>query len=237
MKFTSALAGLIMLGAMGSAALADDRGFYVSAHGGWSFPENIDSSFASPGLPGGKGYFEFSPDDGYRAGGAFGYIFSQYFRGELELSYSRQDIDRLRVLSFPTGGAFSPWADAKGSASALSGMANAYLTLPTDTIFTPFVGAGIGYTKVSANTIGAAGVPGYTDDSDGAFTWQLFAGANYEVSRDLELGTRYRYQQVDDLVLYASNGDRQDIDKVGAHSLEFTLTWKLTSDDKRAPLK
>jgi opacity protein-like surface antigen len=126
---------------------------------------------------------------------------------------------------------------AKGSADSLSGMVNGYLSLPLDHGLRPYVGGGLGYSRVSANGIGFAGVPGETDDSDEAFTWQFMAGLGVEIAPSLELGGRYRYIEVDETTLYNSGGDEQRIDSSSAHSVEVTLTWKLDREDRAAPLK
>ena len=64
-----------------------------------------------------------------------------------------------------------------------------------------------------------------TDHSDNAFTWQLMAGVGFEVMPGVELGTRYRFQHVNDYVLYNSLGDQQRVPESEAHSFEVTLTW------------
>lgn len=224
------------------SASADESGYYISAHGGWSFPQQTTSEFDSPGLtPGGVGYIVSDPDNGYRVGGSVGYIFNRYFRGEAELSYSESDINTLNAFSVgpvrPGPGFWSGPIQAKGDTSSLSGMVNGLITLPIDTVWTPYVGGGIGYTHVSANDVGFAGIPGGTDDSDGAFSWQLIAGLSFDISPNLELGGRYRYLHIGETTLYNSAGDQQRIDAAEAHSAEITLTWKLDRPQRAVPLK
>jgi opacity protein-like surface antigen len=232
MRLCGMAAAVAVLFVSMTPVVAGESGLYVSGHGGWSFPDKTTSEFNSPGLPGGVGNIVTDPDDGYRVGGAAGYIFNRYISGEVEVTYAEHDISNLRVRSFATGGVLSPPIPAKGDASTLSGMVNGYLSLPIDTVWRPYVGGGIGYSRVSANGIGFAGIPGDTDDSDSVFTWQLIAGVGFDIAPNLELGGRYRYQHVDETTLYNSAGDEQRIDSAEAHSAEITLTWKL---DREAP--
>lgn len=198
-------------------------GFYVGAHGGITIPRDSVSEFDSPGLPGGIGTITTAADNGYRLGGALGYFFTRHLSAEVELSYARSDLDTLDVVSktFPKG---TGPLDAKGSASTLSGMVNGYLSLPMDGV-RPYVGGGIGVTRVSANGAGFAGVPGETDDSDNAFTWQLMAGVGFQLAPNLELGARYRFQHINSYTLVNSGGDEQRVRESEGHSFEVTLTF------------
>ena len=199
-------------------------GFYVSAHGGITFPRDSVSEFDSPGLPGGVGTITTAADNGYRLGGALGYFFTRYLSAEIELSYARSDIDTLDAVSIRTPRGSGP-IDAKGSASTLSGMVNAYLSLPMDNGIRPYIGGGLGVTRVGAHGVGFAGVPGETDDSDNAFSWQLMAGVGFKLAPNVELGARYRFQHVNSYTLFNSAGDEQRVRDSEAHSDEVTLTW------------
>lgn len=200
------------------------RGFYVSAHGGITFPRDTVSEFDSPGLPGGVGTITTAADNGYRLGGALGYFFTRHLSAEVELSYARSDLDTLNVVSILTPTGSGP-LNAKGSASTLSGMVNGYFSLPMEGGIRPYVGAGIGVTRVSANGAGFADVPGETDDSDNAFSWQLMAGVGFKLAPNLELGARYRFQHINGYSLTNSGGDEQRVRESEAHSVEVTLTW------------
>jgi opacity protein-like surface antigen len=144
-------------------------------------------------------------------------------RGEVELSYTRNELDTLDAVSFAFPAGTGP-LPAKGNATTLSGMVNGYVSLPLDKL-RPYIGAGIGYARVSANGAGFAGVPGETDDSASAFTWQLMAGVGYQLTPHLELGGRYRLQHVNGYELFNSAGDEQRIRESEGHSFELTLTW------------
>ncbi len=140
-----------------SAQGLDRKAFYVGLHGGINVPRETISEFDSPGLPGGVGTITTEADNGYRVGGAVGYIFNRYLRGEVELSYTRNSLDTLDAVSFAFPAGTGP-LPAKGSATTLSGMVNGYASLPVDRL-RPYIGAGIGYTRVASHGAGFVGVP------------------------------------------------------------------------------
>jgi opacity protein-like surface antigen len=201
----------------------DRKAFYVGLHGGINVPRATVSEFDSPGLPGGVGFITTEAENGYRVGGAVGYIFNRYLRGEVELSYTRNSLDTLNAISFAFPAGTGP-LPARGNATTLSGMVNGYASLPMDKL-RPYIGAGIGYTRVSSNGAGFVGVPGETDDAATAFSWQLIAGVGYQLTSNLELGGRYRFQHINGYDLYNSAGDQQRVHESEGHSFELTLTW------------
>ena len=201
----------------------DRKGFYVGLHGGINVPRESISEFDSPGLPGGVGFITTEAENGYRVGGAVGYIFNRYLRGEVELSYTRNSLDTLDAVSFAFPAGTGP-LPAKGSATTLSGMVNGYVSLPMDRL-RPYIGGGLGYTRVASHGAGFAGVPGEPDDSASAFSWQLMAGLGYQLTPNLELGGRYRFQHVNGYDLFNSAGDEQRVRESEGHSFELTLTW------------
>lgn len=223
----SALA-VVALGCSLVAANAGETGLYVSGHGGVSFPGESDGT--SPDGP-----TKLEAEDGYRFGGAVGWIFNRYLSSEVEVTYASHDIDTIN-FSFAPGVWTGPLA-GEGKVTALSGMFNTYLSLPATGGFRPYVGGGIGYTQISADKIYAPVLsPITTDDSDAAFSWQLMAGVGYEIAPNLELGTRYRYQHTEAVTLTNGVGEWQKIPDTEAHSVELTLTWKLDRSEP-APLK
>ena len=97
---------------------------------------------------------------------------------------------------------------AKGS--AVSFMANGYVDLGTLSGFTPYVGAGAGYTYVSwikfdsnfycvGDNCGASSFLGSTENGgtkDWRFTWQAMAGVAYAINQNLKLDVGYSYRQI-----------------------------------------
>ena len=224
-----ALAALFFL-VQGPQVQAD--GLYVSLNGGANFPEKTDSVF-DPGMPG-QGTIVTDGETGFRFGGALGYAFNRYFSVEGEFSYMENDIDTLESNLLPGGP-----LPAAGTARTYTGMANAYLSLPTGA-WRPYVGAGIGRARVKSDGVGFA-VPNpfaltdRTNDSDTALAWQLMGGVGYQIAPNLELGTRYRYLNIDDTRLVSDAGDVQAIDNIKTHSVEVVLTWSWQREERVLP--
>jgi opacity protein-like surface antigen len=94
--------------------------------------------------------------------------------------------------------------------SAYEVMANAYADLGTFVGVTPYLGAGLGMTRLSydnlTNTsyyVDAAGHDAgvfntavHPGENSWRFTWALMAGASYDISKNLKFDLGYRYSRV-----------------------------------------
>ena len=78
--------------------------------------------------------------EGFVVGGAVGYRFSRCFRFEGELSYRRNNLDRLIVR----GDLGKLTLAADGHLSSFAYMGNAFFDLPLSCIVSPYVGVGLG---------------------------------------------------------------------------------------------
>ena len=121
-------------------------------------------------------------DNGYAFLGAFGGRFAGDVRGEIELGYRVNDIDRVRIgaVTIPQG----------GDVTAVSLMGNLFKDFPLGTGFTPFIGGGIGIANVEAD-LNAFGINGKKDDN--VFAYQLAVGGAIELSPQVNLDIQYRY--------------------------------------------
>lgn len=111
---------------------------------------------------------------------ALGYKLPYNLRAEAEASYR----DNNNVLAVPTlpGTAF-----LDGTVKSFAGMANGYVDIPTGTVVTPYVGAGVGMARV---------------DMDGAetlFAYQGMAGISLDVSPQTSFVLGYKYFASEDL--------------------------------------
>lgn len=125
-------------------------------------------------------------------GGGVGYQVTDYFRTDLTLDYM-------------TRSKFTSQRD-ESHLSALSLLANAYVDLGNFNGFTPYVGAGIGGTRVKwsdvVDTTNNGILPG---EANWRFTWALMAGASYDLTDSLKLDAGYRFRRVEGGQMFGSN--------------------------------
>lgn len=167
---------------------------------------------------------------GYDAALVAGYDFGM-FRLEAEGAYKRAGIDRIQ-LSSATITAFNDLGLDVGTGEfpldnshvrVLSGMINGLVDFGGPGV-SFFVGAGAGIADVR-----------YTFDGEGSgdtkFAWQLLAGIRAPVSRNIDLGLKYRYFQTGRLTFSDStdvDGDLVNLDlsgKLRTHSILASLTY------------
>jgi opacity protein-like surface antigen len=195
----------------GPALAQPDTGFYLEGNLGYSLPDSVDVSVDR--VDG-----ELELDDAFVFGGAAGYKFP-WFRLEANVSYRRNDVDKVKAGGADTGG--------DGDVESLVGLVNAYLDLDLDLPVRPFVGGGIGaaYLKVDAGDNSPIDV----DDDAGAFAWNLLAGVGYDVTESVALTATYRYLRLEGTDFSADLagvdvGDL-DVDDVGLHEVLLGLRY------------
>ena len=180
--------------AIASPALARDGAWYVELDGGPMIVEDID--FDLPGTP---SAIQADHHNGYDFGGIVGYDFG-LFRLEAEGSYRNADVRQLQVTAagVPNGANGALISNltraAGGDSSVLSFMVNALADFGPDDGLQGFVGGGVGVarTKFDGVTINRSG-PGFLDDSDSGFAWQLLAGVRAPLTDTIDVGLKYRF--------------------------------------------
>lgn len=110
-----------------------------------------------------------------------------------------------------------------GHTSALSFMTNGVLSFLPNKSWHPFVGAGIGMTRVSVDWQASDGK--IVDDSDWVFSYQGFAGLSYDLSKNWELNGQYRYFATQDPEYSSSNGTKFN-GEYASHSIMAGITYK-----------
>ncbi|MBC8036195.1 MAG: porin family protein [Rhizobiales bacterium] len=108
-------------------------------------------------------------DDGFAVGAGVGYRFSENMRTDLRVDY---------------GGEYSVAPGADMSVTTVLG--NLYFDLPTDTAFTPYVGAGVGYGWASIDN---------AKDKDG-LAFGLMAGVGVDLTDSITIDAGYRFREV-----------------------------------------
>ena len=174
------------------AAAAD--GFYIGLGGGLLFPEDSDTrarpseTYPSP-FEGTSMY-----DRGTAFSGAVGYRFARELRIEGELSYRKHDFDEVTVREPGSLAALLPpdlrrdpdaleelkgTYPADGDLSSVTLMVNLFHDFDLGLGLKPYVGGGIGLSRISM-TASSSGTR-TTDDVDTVFAHQFGAGLGYEI--------------------------------------------------------
>lgn len=101
-------------------------------------------------------------------------------------------------------------------------MLNAYYHFPTNTLFTPYIGGGIGWADVTLENDPTAPSPG--DDEDSVAAWQAMVGLSFEESPYslTQWHVGYRYFTADDPQFDDGYGGKTVID-TQIHSLELGM--------------
>lgn len=192
-RLSLALALAVATLGVSSAAMAQGyNGWYLGARGGVTWLD--DMSFTA-----GVSNNNIDFDRGYNIGGSVGYQFGGPFRLEAEVVHRKNDVD-----NFTSNG--TRLTGATGDASTLALMVNGFYDFQTGTAFTPYVGLGAGYARVSSNGISATGLGATLDDDDNKFAYQAIAGIAYQITPEVALTADYRYFATQDPKFRASTG-------------------------------
>ncbi|HVM80073.1 MAG TPA: OmpA family protein [Stellaceae bacterium] len=183
---------LAFLAALGPSAEADGqaRGWYLGPEGGWSLLGEPKFSDSGANLT-------FKPNDGFAAGGAFGYDFGRV-RLEGEIVYRDHGLKTLGFSNVPPGAQAAFGIPASGSAplggdiSSLGFMANAIYELFPHSAITPYVGAGIGGADLHLNNV-KVGSFQFASGGSLQFAYQAIAGVKVALGRSWSASVDYRY--------------------------------------------
>jgi OOP family OmpA-OmpF porin len=179
--------------AIASPALARDGAWYVELDGGPMIVEDIEFDLGAA-----ANAVHVDHHKGYDFGGVVGYDFG-FIRLEAEGSYRAADISQLQIGSTGVSNVgnqtiANQTLAADGDSSVLSFMVNALADFGADDGLQGFVGGGVGVarTKFDGVTINTSG-PGFLDDSDSGFAWQLLAGVRAPLTDTIDVGLKYRF--------------------------------------------
>ncbi len=203
----AAMTACLCLVATGATA---DQGFYIGLGAGLWFSGDSDarghpSEIYSPPFDA-----TGTHDQGTAFSGAVGYRFAEGLRVEGELSYRESDLDEFTVREPGSLAALLPpdqrqnpaaldslrgMRPIDGDVSAVSLMANLYYDVDLGPGLKPYVGGGVGLSRISV-TVGSSGRQ-LTDDDDTVFAYQLGAGLGYQLGgsddRPVTVSLDYRY--------------------------------------------
>jgi OmpA-OmpF porin, OOP family len=232
-------------------ALARDDSWYIGAEAGGTIISNADIDVTNSAGVFTNNAYSINTEPGFDVGGILGYDFG-WFRLEADVSYRRAEVTTIEqnlgsilpiagtvtgtsVNYNPGGPNGSPpgnpfqWNGAQGSMRILAFMANGLLDFGDDDGFQGYIGGGVGIARTSFDGIRVTdAAPVITDDSDSGFAWQLVAGVRYPLSRNFDIGVKYRFFNQDNVGTnsFYSTSDETD---VRSHSALVTLTYNFGS--------
>src|SRR3954454_13581225 len=190
--------------AMATPAIAKDGAWYAGVEGGLMVVEDteLDVHEASGTIPIGvlvnhKVGFDVDALAGYDLG---------VVRLEAELAYKHASLDDAKVDPALSGSPTGLFFDTSGHVNVLTIMANALLDFGDENGWAGYVGPGVGLAKVHYSAdidIPGGGFSG----SDGSFAWQGIAGVRYAISPTMDLGLKYRFLNVSNLVFKEDAAD------------------------------
>ena len=164
-------------------------------------PDSVQENFFEQGIPAtpplGSLFFpgDRSLDDsGYALSFAFGRRHSRRLRSEIEVAFRSNDINQAFPLFVTTIGSDAP-EQTDGSVNTTSIMKNFILDFDNKTLFTPYVGAGLGlsYIDVEFGEATSAGGEATFQDGAGAFTYQAIGGVATKLNSFSDFVVEYRF--------------------------------------------
>lgn len=179
---------------------------YASVFIGGNFGGEFDGNINTNGVP-----LDIELEDGISYGLAFG-VDTNLLGGtrlEIEGFYSDTDVDFVALNGTPL--------PSNGNIDTLGFSVNLIKDFHLGA-FTPYVGAGIGYTQVRSNFNYQGGVLIQVDENDEAFTYKFIGGLGYDITENLTFFTEYNYNVIGD-VDFARNPTptRGEFEDEGSH--------------------
>jgi opacity protein-like surface antigen len=256
---TSLIAGIAAVAAMAAPAGAADMPMVYKAPvvveqaGGWYLRgdigmtnqqvKSIDNVLFTPAVT----VVDKAFDTGMLFGLGAGYKFNEWFRVDVTGEYRGKTAFRgLDLYPQSTNDYF-------GTKSEWLFMANAYIDLGTWWCITPFIGAGIGYSRNTIDNFRDVGIANFVtptlayanSNSQWEMAWALHAGLAYKVNNNFTIELAYRYLnlgdfQSGDLITYLGQNSVYNpmlLNGVTSHDLKLGVRWSLSaSDNYSAPL-
>jgi len=179
MKRIIAVSVCLLLILSSSYALGAD-GVYVSGNIGIGMVS--DSDISETGSP----TIDVSFDYGFGIAGAIGTTIDD-FRIEGAIAYQQNDFDEALGL-----------VPLAGDITALTFLVNGYYDFNSSSPWTPYLTAGLGFSKIEVNDLDVAGGTDPLNSDDTVFAYQLGAGIGYAVSDNVTIDARYNYFATED---------------------------------------
>jgi opacity protein-like surface antigen len=228
---------------------ADFGGWYLRGDIGFSNQQfkdlrNTNAALYAPVV-------SFQQTSTVNSGGIFdlgvGYQFNNWFRADIIGQYrGKTNFLATDLISFTNAGVVTPGVDTyTGTKSEWLFLANAYVDLGTWWCVTPFIGAGIGTSRVTianfmdtntpTNGVNLAG-----SDSKWNFAWAAHAGLAYKINPSVTLELAYSYVSLGNGVTANSHNFNAplspyvwEVKNITSNDLKLGVRWNL---DQPAPI-
>lgn len=161
-------------------------------------------------------YDEFKTESTASFGAGVGYRFTDHVRGDVTVDYFKADLRGSSECAYlvEVGYFLNPVDndcryDDTSKVSVWTTMANAYIDIAKYGRFTPYVGAGLGFSHVKydrqrneivCGSSGSCPAENYVGYHEGESTWRfassLMAGASIDLTERLKLDAGYRYTRI-----------------------------------------
>ena len=172
------VAGCIMLISLSTSAYGAEEKTYMSANFfGLGFFSDSGATNSNTAIAG----YDIEASEGFAVGAAVGYDFFGYLRIEGEIAYQNNALAKASTA----GGDVLLHEDI----DSLAFLVNYYCDFTNDSLWTPYLSAGLGMALVNVddNT-------GYVGNSyDSVLAYQVGAGLGYAFDEELTLEVKYRY--------------------------------------------
>ncbi|HTO29586.1 MAG TPA: outer membrane protein [Pararhizobium sp.] len=233
-----------------SAAKSGNAGFYIRGdlgYSGWAGEGDPSLQAFDPVA----GTSDTATFDDVRFGRPFsgslgvGYQFNDMVRADLTGDYFSGRFDASGEADFACAGeaiGTSCAGDARADYRAIGIMANGYVDLATLAGFTPYLGAGLGVTRLDWSDVSlttecvpgaiacsgaAAATQSLNGDSSWRFTYALMAGVSYDITERLKFDVNYRYSQIDDGGMFGGTDIKGFDDGLSRHEIRAGLRLSL----------
>ncbi len=191
---TTLLATLATVAALTAptSLMANDDSFYLKLNIGIGM--NMDSDAGN--FSGTTDSAKVTYDAGFTGSLAAGYDFANPLRMELELIRQKSD---LEIFSYNNIYGNINEGDLKKH----SLMVNAFYDIDTGSAWTPFVGAGLGWSRIDIDAPGFNG----SDSDDDVFAYQFIGGVAYAINEQWSVDAQYRFKGTSDATIDGADFD------------------------------
>lgn len=220
----SIVSGITLSILVAAPALAQDKGAYVGAEGGFNIVTDRDFDNGSNGIA-----LSSDQGGGFAAGAVLGYDFGKW-RMEVEGVRRGNGIDSLDFTNGGGLGLIGEVGNASGRLNSTAALANVIYELGGNDEWTPYLGAGVGVASVKLDSVAGFGTA-IADSEDTAIALQAMAGIEKMITDSVAVSAAYKYFRTVDGRFAFADGATADMN-YGAHSILFSLLYKF---GKKAP--